>query len=84
MYDPHKASSLGDSGGDPDHYTELTEGHWFARIAEANFYAVGSPNTYLTHTEFPVDEPVWLKPEDVKVGKDTVVEAALHWINQQP
>jgi len=57
---------------------------WFARIAEANFYAVGSPNTYLTHTEFPVDEPVWLKPEDVKVGKDTVVEAALRWINQQP
>jgi hypothetical protein len=65
--------------------TELNLGpDWFARIAEANFYAVGSPHNYLTHTEFPVDEPVWLKPEDVKVGKDTVVEAALSWINQQP
>ena len=56
---------------------------WFARIAEANFYTVGSPNDYLTHSEFPVDERVWLKPGDVAVGKDTVVEAALRWINLQ-
>jgi hypothetical protein len=30
-----------------------------------------------------VDERVWLRPDDVAVGKDTVVEAALQWINQQ-
>lgn len=57
---------------------------WSARIAEANMYAVGFPHDYFTHSEFPVDERVWLRPEDVEVGKDTVVEAAVRWINQQP
>jgi hypothetical protein len=56
---------------------------WFARIAEANFYPVGSPKDYLTHREFPVDELVWLRPADVAAGKDTVVEAALRWLQQQ-
>jgi hypothetical protein len=62
--------------------TEIDLGpDWFARIAEANFYRVGSPHSYLTHSEFPIDEHVWLQPEDVAVGKDTVVDAAMHWIN---
>ncbi len=34
----------------------------------------------LTHLEFPVDEPVWLEPDDVAQGIDTVVEAAAAWI----
>jgi hypothetical protein len=64
--------------------TELDLGEdWFARVAETNAYAVGAPRDYLTHAEFPVDEPVWLRPDDVAVGKDTVVDAALHWLNQE-
>jgi Periplasmic protease len=54
---------------------------WFARVAEANAYAVGSPNTYLSHQEFPINEPVWLTSADVAVGRDTVVEAALRWLH---
>jgi hypothetical protein len=56
---------------------------WFARVAEANTFQVGAPNTFLTHTEFAVDEPIWLLPDDVAVGKDTVVDAALRWIASQ-
>lgn len=64
--------------------TEIDLGpDWFARIAEANFYRVGTPHTYLTHSEFPIDEHVWLTPADVATGKDTVVEAAMQWIDQQ-
>ena len=35
---------------------------------------------FLTHDPFPVDHPVWLTPEDVAAGRDTVVEAAVQWI----
>jgi len=56
---------------------------WKTRVGEANAFEVGAPHDYLTHKEFPVDEPVWLEPDDVAVGKDTVVEAALRWIQQQ-
>ncbi|MFH2053263.1 MAG: S41 family peptidase [bacterium] len=43
----------------------------------------------LTHLEFPVDEPVWLEPDDVANSRDTVVEAAANWIigvvrNEEP
>jgi hypothetical protein len=34
-------------------------------------------------TDFAVDERVWLRSDDVAIGKDSVVEAALQWINQQ-
>ena len=56
---------------------------WETRVGEANAFAVGAPHDYLTHREFPVDEPVWLQPDDVAAGKDTVVEAAMRWIRQQ-
>jgi len=56
---------------------------WFARVSESNSYAVGRPKDYLIHTEFPVDELVWLTPEDVAAGRDTVVSAALKWLNAQ-
>ena len=35
------------------------------------------------HTEFPVDEAVWLRPDDVREARDTVVESALSWLRQQ-
>jgi hypothetical protein len=56
---------------------------WLARIAETNSYAVGAPRDFLIHTEFPVDEPVWLQSDDVAAGRDTVVRAALRWLRQQ-
>jgi Peptidase family S41 len=56
---------------------------WSARYAAANSYLIADPHDYLTHREFPVDEPVWLQPDDVAQGKDTVVDAALQWINSQ-
>ncbi len=54
---------------------------WYARYASADAYAVADPNHYLTHDPLNVDVPVWLKPDDVGVGTDTVVKAALAWIN---
>ena len=56
---------------------------WFARVAETNTHPVGAPNAYLTHRELPVDEPVWLRPDDVAAGRDTVVDAALRWLRRQ-
>jgi hypothetical protein len=53
---------------------------WYARVAEANAFEVGSRRSYLTHQEFPVDERVWLTPLDVAAGRDTVVDAALRWL----
>ena len=41
------------------------------------------PLDYLTHDEFPVDEPVWLTPEDAAAGRDTARQAALSWIGAQ-
>ena len=34
-------------------------------------------------TELPVDEPVWLRPADVAVGRDSVVEAAARWLSRE-
>lgn len=54
---------------------------WSARYARYDAYLVSDPSNYLTHDEFPVDEPVWLTPDDVAQGRDSVVEAAVAWIN---
>ncbi len=56
---------------------------WSARYAAYDAYYVTAPNRYLTHDEFPVDEHVWLTPDDVVKGKDTVVERARAWIAGQ-
>ena len=53
---------------------------WFAPLAVSESYNVSAPGEYLTHDEFPVDEPVWLTPESVARGEDDVVRAALEWI----
>jgi hypothetical protein len=54
-----------------------------ASVAETNTWLVGSPRDFLIHSEFMVDEPVWLQPDDVAHGRDTVVNAALTWLHQQ-
>jgi len=53
---------------------------WSARYAAYDAYRLSAPEDYLTHDEFPVDEPVWLTPDDVARGHDTVVYAALAWM----
>jgi C-terminal processing protease CtpA/Prc len=60
--------------GDPD---------WSMQYACADAYRIDAPHNYLTHDEFVVDEPVWLRPEDVAAGRDTVVDAAIRWIGSQ-
>ena len=56
---------------------------WRARVAISNTYFVGQPREYLIHTDFPVDERVWLTPDDVASGRDTVVHAALDWLRHE-
>jgi peptidase S41-like protein len=58
-------------------------GGWISRFAVADAYRVNAPDDYLTHDEFHVDEPVWLEPDDVVRGIDTVAEAAIRWINNR-
>ncbi|HEX2786589.1 MAG TPA: S41 family peptidase [Ignavibacteria bacterium] len=50
-------------------------------LAEADAYKLSNPGTYLTHTEFEVDENVWLSQNLVRQGRDDVYEAAKHWID---
>jgi len=54
-----------------------------ARVSESNSWHLGSAHSYLIHTEFPVDERVWLTPADVATAQDTVVNAAMTWIHQR-
>lgn len=54
---------------------------WSSRYACADAYRINEPHDYLTHDEFVVDEPVWLRPRDVAEGRDTVVDAAMRWID---
>ena len=54
---------------------------WYSRYAHSDAYLVSDPNHYLTHDELTVDEEVWLKPEDVANGFDTVVKEAIAWID---
>jgi C-terminal processing protease CtpA/Prc len=56
---------------------------WSIRYACADAYRVDDPQDYLTHDDLRVDEPVWLRPDDVAEGKDTVVDAAVRWLNSE-
>jgi len=51
-----------------------------AYVATADCARLDALDVPLTHREFPVDEPVWLQPDDVAQERDTVVEAAVAWI----
>ena len=53
-----------------------------ATFAFADAYLLSNPGEYLTHDPLPVDHPVWLQPSDVVEGIDTVVEAAVAWIEE--
>ena len=53
------------------------------RYAKYDAYLVSDPLNYLTHDEFHVDRPMWLEPDDVAHGVDSVVAEALRWIRIQ-
>ena len=65
--------------GGPD-YVNIEDEDWYARYVGADSYLARAPGRYLTRDEFEVDKEVWLTPDDVAQGKDTVVEAAIEWI----
>jgi len=51
-----------------------------ATFAFADAYLLSNPGEYLTHDPLEVDDAVWLTPDDVAAGRDTVVDAAIRWI----
>jgi hypothetical protein len=55
---------------------------FYAAYARYDAFLLSNPGEYLTHDPFLVDQPVWLTPEDVANGRDTVVEAAMRWIRR--
>lgn len=57
-----------------------SDDEWQATLAIADAYLLTAPGEYLTHDPLEVDHPVWLTPDDVAAGIDTVVESAVRWI----
>jgi len=63
----------------------------FSFVTEINGYSLECPDVVgvdirypdiqILNKEFPVDEYVWLSPDDVAKGEDTVVKRALEWIS---
>ena len=51
-----------------------------AAVAFGNAQRVDRPGHPLVHSEQAPDETVWLRPDDVAAGNDTVVRHALDWI----
>jgi len=54
---------------------------WYARSAIGEACLASDTTYFLTHREFPVDVPVWHTRDAVARGEDTVVTAAMAWID---
>ncbi|MBS1778993.1 MAG: T9SS type A sorting domain-containing protein [Bacteroidetes bacterium] len=54
---------------------------YYASKQDVNFYDVADPTFYLSHTEYPVDQQVWLTKDSTCAGIDNVVSEAVKWIN---
>jgi len=54
---------------------------WGARYALVEACLASDTTYFLTHREFPVDVPVWHTRDAVARGEDTVVTAAMAWID---
>ena len=54
---------------------------WWFGFTEGNSFLIDNPDSFITHTDLPVDEEVWFTQEDVAKGEDTVVKRAIEWIN---
>jgi hypothetical protein len=61
----------------------LTTGqaNYYANMQRVNFYEVTNPSYYISHTEYPIDMPVWFTRDSVCAGKDNIVSEAVNWIN---
>ncbi|UCF38834.1 MAG: hypothetical protein JSU96_08355, partial [Acidobacteriota bacterium] len=57
------------------------EGQWTGRYAAADAVLTRDLDRSLTRTPLKVDQDIWLRPEDVRQGRDTVVQAAMDWIH---
>lgn len=55
---------------------------WFFTKGTGSGYLIEGHH-YLAHTGVQPDEEVWLEREDVAAGRDTVVEAAIRWIESR-
>jgi hypothetical protein len=55
----------------------------YAQFAVLESFLVTDPGAYLTHVPLSVDHHVWLVPDDVAAGRDSVVDAALAWIRSE-
>lgn len=78
-----KSTSMGMAGNNwTDQAPQYSGYEMFASDVALRDYYV--PSWDLERTEFPVDERVWLTPEDVTKGEDTVVKRALAWIRSVP
>jgi hypothetical protein len=53
---------------------------WSMLYPNYALYLVENPGNYLVRTAPEVDEDVWLEQDDVARGDDTVVKAAIEWI----
>lgn len=58
----------------------LTNSNYYAAKQQANFYEISNPGYYLSHTEYPIDQPVWYNKDSVCAGRDNVVGEAVKWI----
>ena len=63
----------------PSDYPDLGHNSFYMTKANGSGYLIDG-HIYLAHTGVEVDEEVWLTPEDVARGRDTVVETAIAWI----
>lgn len=57
----------------------LGNSDWYFTRATGSGYLIEG-HQYLAHTGVHIDEEVWLTRDDVAKGEDTVVKAAMHWI----
>ena len=59
-------------------YGDAAPYFWFTSATGSGYLIDG--HQYLAHTGVQPDEVVWLTPDDVASGRDTVVHAAIAWI----
>lgn len=64
----------------PSDEPNLGHPDWYFTKANGSGYLIDG-HKYLAHTGVEIDEEVWLTRDGVAQGKDTVVEAAIAWIN---
>jgi hypothetical protein len=74
-----RTAAGGNTGSD---FLDLGNSDWFASLATGSMYLV-SDHRYLSHIGLEPDEPIWFTRDDVVNGIDTVVEAALDWIESE-